>query len=427
MRAIICGAGIAGLTTAWWLDRDSWEVSLVERAAGPRDEGYLIDFFGSGFDVAERMGLVPRLRRAQTSAEAIEYVDPAGHGRGRLHYRAFDTAFRGRIATLMRGDLERMLHESIAGRIPIRYRTTVDAVRPYGDGSAGPDRDGGADAGRDGGADAGRDGGADAGRDGAAGVEVTLSDGTVERADLLIGADGIHSRVRRLAFGPEAPYLRYLGYHTASYVFTDPDLRDRIGPRFLAVVAPDRQFGFYPIDDRRLAAWLVHRAPDPALPEDPRAALRAHYADLGDLARRGLEHCPPAPDLYYDQVAQIAMTGWTRGPVTIVGDACQAVSLMAGQGAAMAMGGAYVLAEELRRGGGVDAALTRYERRMRPFVLAKQRAGRRTAHWLVPDTRWRLAVRAAAFTATALPGVPALLRPALATSGSSVVSAADGR
>ncbi|WBB73027.1 FAD-dependent oxidoreductase [Micromonospora sp. WMMD1128] len=387
MRAIICGAGIAGLTAAWWLERDGWQVTLVERAAGLRHEGYLIDFFGSGYDVAERMGLVPALRRAQTRAKAIEYVDPDGHGRGKLRYQSFDVAFRGRIATIMRGHLERVLHDSLGDRVPIRYGTTIDAVRPD-----------------------------------IHGVDVTLSDDTQQRADLLIGADGIHSRVRRLVFGPEEPYLRYIGYHTASYVFTDPQLRDQIGDRFLAVAVPNRQLGLYPIDDRRLAAWLVHRSPQPALPAEPAATIRSTYVGLGELADRALAHCPTGAELYYDQVAQIEMAGWNRGPVTLVGDACQAVSLMAGQGAAMAMGGAYVLAEELRRGGGVPAAMDRYEKRMRPFVRAKQRAGRRTAHWLVPNTGWRLSVRAAAFAAAALPGVPALLRPALATSSSSVVT-----
>ena len=86
MKALVGGAGIAGLTLAWWLERDGWQVELVERAAGPRDEGYMIDFAGSGYDVAERMGMLGHLRDIQTSNTVVRYVDPEGHRRGWFDY-----------------------------------------------------------------------------------------------------------------------------------------------------------------------------------------------------------------------------------------------------------------------------------------------------------------------------------------------------
>ena len=215
--------------------------------------------------------------------------------------------------------------------------------------------------------------------------------------------------------------MRYLGYHTASYVFTDDELRAEIGEQFMLVAVPDRQAGIYPTNDGRLAVWLVHRSPDPAIPADPVAAIKSIYGDLGDLVRRALAHCPSGSGLYYDQVAQIEMEGWTRGHVTLVGDACQAVSLMAGQGASMALGGAYVLAEELRREGSLADAARGYEQRMLPVIRDKQRAGRRTARWLVPDSQWRLRVRGLIFSAARLPGLPKLMRPVVKATGGSVV------
>ena len=386
MKAIICGAGIAGLTLAWWLERDGWEVSLVERASGPRDEGYMIDFVGSGYDVAELMGLLPQLAEIHTRNAVVRYVEPDGTGRGRIDYDRLAQAFDGRAFTFMRPDLERVLLGQLGEGVTIHYGLTVDVVDEV-----------------------------------EGGVVATFSDGRSETADLLVGADGIHSRVRDLVFGPEEPLVRYLGYHTASYVFTDDDLRAEVGEQFMLVAAPGRQAGIYPTNDGRLAAWLVHRSPDPTIPADPVAAIKSTYGDLGSLVWRALAHCPSGSGLYYDQVAQIEMDGWTRGHVTLVGDACQAVSLMAGQGASMALGGAYVLAEELRRDGSIAEASLRYEQRMRPFIRDKQRAGRRTARWLVPDSRWRLRVRGLIFSAARLPGLPKLMRPVLkATSGSVV-------
>lgn len=386
MRAVICGAGIAGLTLAWWLRRDGWQVRLVEHADGPRAQGYLIDFFGPGYDVAERMGLLPRLRQIQTRTTVVRYVDPAGRDRGWFDYADLAAVADGRVFTFMRGDLERALYDLLGDQVPIRYATTVDAV------THAP-----------------------------GGVEVTLSDGTTERADLLIGADGIHSRVRALTLGPEPPLLRPLGFHTAAYVFADDALRARVGDRFVLVAVPDRQVGVYPTDDGGLAAWLTHRVTEPALPDDPRAAVRTAYRGMGTLVDSVLEHCPDGAGLYYDQVAQIELDRWTSGRVTLCGDACQAVSLMAGQGASLAMGGAYVLAEELRNGT-PEQATARYEQRMRPFVRARQRTGRRTAEWLVPSSRWRITARGLAFAATRRPTGARLARKALAGSLNGVLT-----
>lgn len=388
MKVIICGAGIAGLALAWWLDRDGWQVLLVERAPGPRAEGYMIDFVGSGYDVAELMGALPNLRDIQTSIHEVRYLDPTGQDIGGFDYHQFAAIFEDRVFTFLRGDLERVLHDLLADRVPIRYATTVDSIT-----------------------------------DSANHVAVTLSDGSTEQVDLLVGADGIHSRIRDLAFGPEQPLLRPLGYHTASYLFRDDQLRHRIGNRFLLVAVPDRQLGLYPTDNGQVAAWLVHRTDDPTLPADPRAELLDRYRGMGDLADRALAHCPAGPGLYYDQVAQIELAGWRRGRVTLVGDACQAVSLMAGQGASLAMGGAYVLADQLRRHGSTEAATAGYEQLMRPFVTTKQRAGRRTARWLVPSSTWRIHARSAAFTAMRLPGMCWLARAALAGPVASVVPA----
>jgi 2-polyprenyl-6-methoxyphenol hydroxylase-like FAD-dependent oxidoreductase len=370
---VICGAGIAGLTLAWWLERDGWDVLLVEHAPARRAGGYMMDFFGPGFDVAERMDLLGDLRRARTDITALDYLDPDGRVRNHVPYAALAGAVGDRVVSLMRGDLEDVLHRAVAGRVEIRYATTIDAIA--------------------------------AGR-------VTLSGGATERADLVAGADGIRSRVRRLAFGPDR-HLRPLGYHTASYLFTDRDLARLVGDRFAVVATPGRQAGVYPTADGRLAVSLIHHTADP-LPDDPAGAVRDAYAGLGELADRALRHCPDGPGLYYDLVAQVELDRWHRGHTVLLGDAAAAVSLMAGQGASLAMTGAYVLADALRGAGSVPAALAAYQERMLPLARRTQRSGRRTARWLVPPDPVRLAVRTGGLRLLTLPGAGRIARAAFA-------------
>lgn len=392
MRAVICGAGIAGLTTAWWLERAGCEVVIVERAPALRGEGYMIDFFASGYDVAERMGVVPRLTDVAYDVDRVSYVDDAGHESAHIDYDQFRRMQHGRVLTLMRGDLEGVLHDALGGQVEVRFDRTIDAVTQ-------DDRS----------------------------VTMRLSDGAEERADLLIGADGIHSQVRRLVFGPEESFRRYLGYHTAAHVLTDHDLWASLGGRFAMRTVPGHQAGVYPIRDGRVATLYAHRTPDPTLPADPRAALRSRYADLGWCVPEVLAHCPTPPALYYDRVAQIEMPDWSRGRVTLVGDACQAVSLLAGQGASMAMGGGCVLATELAADRDVTAALAAYERRVKPLVERKQRAARRTANWFVPGSQARIRVRDAVLRLATLPAFEWLMRPILTTPGGSLLpdAAAD--
>jgi 2-polyprenyl-6-methoxyphenol hydroxylase-like FAD-dependent oxidoreductase len=381
MRAIVCGAGVAGLSLAWWLDQAGWEVLLIEKAPELRDDGYMIDFFGAGYDVAERMGLLPDLKQIHYPIPEIMYVDQQGRRVASLDYDVFCRLQNGRLLNFMHGDLVRMLFKNLSQSVAIRFNRTIDAVEAQQDG-----------------------------------VEVLLDDGRRESGDLLVGADGTHSRVRELVFGAEQQFLRYLGFHTAAYTFEDQALRRELQGSFRNITAPDREAGFYPIRGEKVAAFFVHRTAHQALSSSPREALESVYGNLGWLVPAALQHCGNSAQVYYDQVAQIVMPQWSRGRVTLVGDACHAVSLLAGQGASTAMAGAYVLAHALQSGVSIEERLARYEDYLKPIVERTQQAGRRTADWIVPPTRWRIAVRNTALRIAGFPGLSWLLRPAL-TSG----------
>ncbi len=369
MRALICGAGIGGLALAQRLTTSGWEVTVVERAPGPRQQGYMMDFFGLGYDAAEAMGLLPRLGELGYRLDDVSYVDSSGRRRASLDYDRFARLVDGRLLSIMRPDLERALREQVEGDIVLHYGRTLASVETLPDG-----------------------------------VRAVLTDGTVLEADLLVGADGIHSQVRAMVFGPESRFVRYLGLHTAAYVFEDPHVRRQLGNRFAITDTVGRQMGLYALRDGRLAAFAVHHDPDPTIPDDTRAALRGTYSTLGWVVPRALERCPPPSELYYDLVAQVEVPQWHRGRVVLLGDACQAVSLLAGQGASLAVAGAYVLGQQLAAGGPVEDALARYQQAWKPIVEAKQEVGRRGAKWFLPSSRARLWLRRASLKLTALPG-----------------------
>ncbi len=358
MKVAICGAGMAGLALANRIRATGGEVVLLERAPAPRAQGYMIDFFGPGYDAAEAMGLIPAIDEIAYPVDEVSLVDEQGHRRAGLPYRQFAAAVGGRLRSVMRPDLENVLRDSLDEGVDLRFGCEVVGFVDHGDG-----------------------------------VTVQLGDGERLEADVLVGADGIHSTVRRLMFGDEPAFFRYLGFHTAAWVFDDPEVRDLTAGRFILTDTVGKQMGFYTLRDGRIAVFAVHRQPDPALPHDVRAAVAHAYRDLGWVVPRALDSCPSDHDIYYDQVAQIELPRWSCGRVVLLGDACFAVSLLAGQGASMGIAGAYLLADRLQQAPSIEQALADYERLWRPVAEEKQASGRNAARWFLPKSAVGLWVR----------------------------------
>ncbi len=320
-RVLISGAGIAGLALAILLKERGFEPLVVERDRALPDEGYMMDFFGSGFDAAERMGLADALHAIHYPIDRFELVDDRGKPWLTVPIARLSRALGGKYVYLRRSDLVRILYDrAVASGVDIRFGCEVAALDDRGDA-----------------------------------IEVRLTGGADETVALLFGADGVHSRVRALAFGEETQFDRYLGgYVAAFHLASQPFDLDRALKVHEAV---DRVAMFYPLDAGRMAATFVFRHPQERVPAEGRLALvKQVFAGSGWIGEKVLDAYRGAEPLYFDELTQIVMERWYKGRVALLGDACGCLTLLAGQGSQMAMAGAYVIATELARHGDDHAA-----------------------------------------------------------------------
>lgn len=347
-RILISGGGIAGNAVALQLLRAGIDVTVVERAAAPRPGGQAVDLRGASREVAERMGLMPGIRKYQLEELGMSYVDPRGRTFTDLPMELFDG--KGPVAEIeiTRGDLNQVLLDEVdgAGGDPdYRYDDRITVL----------DQDD-------------------------SGVEVTFASGRTERFDLVIGADGVHSATRQLAFGPEEQFSTYLGGYMSFFTIPTPaDVR----PGWLAMqLIPGASVGLRPDRDpgtaKAILTILTER--DPALRGDPDAQHRLIHRHLdgdGWHAPAILAGMAETGDFYFDELARIDMPTLNAGRITLLGDAGYCGSPMTGMGTAMAIVGAYVLAGEIAAtADDLPGALRRYEQKVTPFLdKAKQLPG----------------------------------------------------
>jgi 2-polyprenyl-6-methoxyphenol hydroxylase-like FAD-dependent oxidoreductase len=241
-------------------------------------------------------------------------------------------------------------------------------------------------------------------------VRIALKQAGERRFDLVIGADGLHSSVRNLAFGPESQFEKHLGYTVAAFETTGYRPRDE--DVYLMYGEPGRMLGRFTLHHDRTLFLFVFTADTGKLP----ATLAAQKAMLHDLYGRGgwecgkiLSELDRTHELYFDSVSQIKMQSWSLGRVALVGDAAFCVSLLAGQGSALAMIAAYVLAGELSAAHGRhEQAFASYEARLRSYIGKKQRAAEKFAGAFAPRTRLGLHFRNMVVNAFAIPGLARL-------------------
>ncbi|MEV0364373.1 FAD-dependent monooxygenase [Nocardia fusca] len=364
-RVLISGGGIAGNAVALQLLRAGIRPTVIERAAGPRPGGQAVDLRGPSRIVAERMGLMPGIRRYQLDERGMVYVDSTGREAARMPAELFEG--KGAVAEIeiTRGDLNQVLLDALAEEaarpgapgVDYRYGERIHALREH-----------------------------------AHGVSVEFASGATEEFDVLVGADGLHSTTRRLAFGPEEQFSTYLGGYTSYFTMPTPA---EVRPHWMTVqLLPGGAFlAFRPDADPATTKAMisVRRPADPALRRDTAAQkrlLREGLAVGGWLVPEVDAAMDRAEDFYFDELARITMPRWTTERIALVGDAGYCGSPLSGQGTAMALVGAYVLVGEIvRTPDRPAAALARYGEILRPFVESAQQLPPGGVKAMTPRTR----------------------------------------
>jgi len=355
MKIAISGAGIAGPTLAFWLHRSGHEVTLIEKAPRLRGGGYMIDFWGVGYAVAERMGILGAVLEAGYPVREIRLLDRRGRKVGGFSADVFRRMTDGHFTSLPRGDLARIAYAAVENRVESIFDDSIRGLDEH-----------------------------------ASGVRVALAHGVERDFDLVIGTDGLHSSVRTQVFGRQARFEKPLGYRVAA--FTVAGYRPRHELVYVSYSVPGRQVARFAMRHDRTMFLFVFRADlvrdaqaDNAT--DCKAQLRDVFADAGWECPRILDEMEAVDELYFDRVSQIRMQAWSKGRVMLLGDAAACVSLLAGEGSGLAMTEAYVLAGELQRArGDYREAYCRCEDRLRPFIAQKQAAAVNFAAAFAPAT-----------------------------------------
>lgn len=243
-------------------------------------------------------------------------------------------------------------------------------------------------------------------------MSVRFASAKERRFDLVIGADGLHSKLRGLVFGAQGQFEYYLGYTVAAFEVLGYRPRDE--GVYVIYSKPGRMEGRFALHgDRTLFLFVFvsdyHAAPDQCDVAAKKAIVREKFRDDGGECGAVLSELNRTDELYFDRVSQIQMEGWSKGRIALIGDAAFCLSLLAGQGSALAMLSAYVLAGELAKARGDYAqAFARYENLLRPFILKKQAAARLFASSFAPKTRFGLFVRNQVIRVLRIPGLATL-------------------
>jgi 2-polyprenyl-6-methoxyphenol hydroxylase-like FAD-dependent oxidoreductase len=352
LDVLISGAGIAGCTLAYWLTRNGHAATVVERSGALRSSGSPVDVRGPAVDVVERMNIAARLREASIRLAGMTLLDASGRRVARVDIAALRSSIAPKDMELARGDLARILHAASADDADYIFDESIKTL-------AQDDT----------------------------GVDVTFERSRPRRFDLVIGTDGLHSIVRRLAFGADSEFVRHAGLYAATVSL--PGSHDGDG-EMVMLNTPGKLAALHPCQGVPLAYFVFWHPEIPGFDDTDldqhKRVLESTFAGIGWRVPEFLDAVRVASDMYFDSVARVDVATWVRGRIALLGDAASCVSLF-GDGSTLAIAGAYELAKALMESpADLQGALRRYQAVHGKLVASKQKNLVSTASRIAPRT-----------------------------------------
>lgn len=358
MKIAINGAGVAGPTLAWWLKKYGYEPVIFEKAPALREGGYVIDFWGTGYDIAEKMGLLPELKEKGYFIETLSLLNKEGKRTSDISVKTLASVVKGRFLSIRRSDLAATIYNSCHG-IEVRFGEHI----------------------------------VDMEQDNKRAL-VTLSNGKQEEFDLVIGADGLHSHIRSKVFGSTEKYEKDLGAYVVAFTLSDYQPRDEL--TYMVCPVATKQVARFSLRDNKTLFLFTFRSElvtgIPKNKEDAKKILNNIFADMHwQEVSKALSQIDEVDDFYFDHVSQIHMESWSKGRVALIGDAAACASLLAGEGSGLAMIEAYVLAGELYKAkGNYELAFKNYEDKLKSFLQKKQKTATSNLYLFAPKNNFQV-------------------------------------
>lgn len=359
-KVLISGAGIGGLTLAYFLHKNGYQPIIIEKAASLRDGGYMIDFFSSGISVAEKMGIIDQLKAKNHGSNIIIQQNEKGVKQFILNMSGFRASVKGKLFNFLRTDLSDVLFEKIKDNVEVRFSTSIESITQ-------DDKQ----------------------------VIATFNNGKQEIFDILVGADGLRSNVRSKIYPPEKVEELYLGYYVCALEHNVPINVNK--GEVISMLCPKRQIMTYDTGNgvsNSLFVFQSEKQKDLTTAEEVEV-LKAEFAEFASPVPEIIDEAAKKEKLFFDQVTQIRIHDkWHKNRVVLIGDAAFCITLLSGQGSSMAMTAAYVLSEQLNKNeDNVTQAFESYERELRPMIETMQKKAVKNAATYVPSTKFNLWIR----------------------------------